>query len=116
MGYQYPRGNAEPYSDVSLSNAMMSDSSLLAPNNNLSASASPLATASSCDVGAKGAAPYDNLWSDNTYVGEWTFQGHTQAAGCPLNWTESALVWVEYSGNACSGLSLAQWQTIWRQD
>jgi hypothetical protein len=27
-----------------------------------------------------------------------------------------ALVWAEYSGNACSGLSHAQWQTIWWQD
>jgi hypothetical protein len=116
MGYQYPGGNAEPYNDVTLSNAMMSDSSLSSPLANLNASGSPLATSSSGDVGANSAAPFDNLWSDNTYNGDWTFQAYSQAAGCPLNWAGNALVWVEYSGNACSGLSLAQWQTIWRQD
>jgi hypothetical protein len=75
-----------------------------------------LATASSGDVGPNGAAPYDDLWSGNTYNGDWTFQAYSQAAGCPLNWTGSALVWVEYSGNACSGLALAQWQQYWGQD
>jgi hypothetical protein len=116
MGYQYPGGDAAPYNNVALSNAMMSDSSLSSSLANLNASGSPLATGSSGDVGANGAAPYDNRWSGNTYVGDWTFQAYTQAAGCPLNWTGSALVWVDYNGNACSGLSLAQWQQYWGQD
>jgi hypothetical protein len=116
MGYQYPGGNAEPYNDVTLSNAMMSDSSLRAPYSNLNASASPLATATSGDVGANATAPYDNRWFDNTYVGDWTFQAYSQAAGCPLNWKGSHLRWVKDNGNACSGLSLKRWRSIWRQD
>jgi len=44
MGYQYPGGNAVPYTNPALANAMMSDSSLPAPYNNLNASGSPAAT------------------------------------------------------------------------
>jgi hypothetical protein len=116
MGYQYPGGNAEPYNTPALANAMMSNVSLRAPYTNLNASASPLATARRGDVGANGAVPYDNRWFDNTYVGDWTFQAYSQAAGCPLKLKGSALVWVEYNGNACSGLSLKRWRSIWRQD
>jgi hypothetical protein len=116
MGYQYPGENVAPYNNVALANAMMSGSSLPAPLNNLNASGSPAATGASGDVGADSAVPYDNLWFANTYKGDWTFEAYTQAAGCPLRWTGRSLKWVRYGGNACSGLSLAQWQTIWRQD
>jgi len=117
MGYQFPGGNAEPYNNVTLSNAMMSDSSLPGALANLNASGSPLATGTNGDVGPNAEAPYNNLWSGNTYVGDWTFQAYSNAAGCPLNWTGSALTWVNGpSGDACSGLSLAQWQQYWGQD
>jgi hypothetical protein len=94
----------------------MSNSSLRAPYNNLNASASPLATDRRGDVRANAAAPYHNRWFANTYVGDWTFQAYSQAAGCPLNWNGRRLRWVEYNGNACSGLSLKLWRAIWRQD
>ena len=118
MGYQYPGSYAAPYWDVVLSNAMMSDSSLPAPYNNLNASGSPLATGANGDVGPNGALPYNDLWTSNTYMGDWTFQAYTQAAGCPLNWTGSALQWAGTGGggDACSGLSLSQWQQYWGQD
>jgi hypothetical protein len=95
---------------------MMSNSQLRAPYSNLNGSASPLATASSGDVRANGAAPYDNRWFDNTYNGDWTFQAYSQAAGCPLNWNGGRLRWVRDNGNACAGLSLKRWRLIWRQD
>jgi hypothetical protein len=82
----------------------------------LNASGSPLATGSNGDVGPNGAKPYNNVWSGNTYVGTWTFQAYTQAAGCPINWTGSSFQWVNYDGNACAGLSVEQWRTIWHQD
>lgn len=118
MGYQYPGDDAGPYNNVALSNAMMSDSSLPAPYDNLNASGSPLATGANGDVGPNGALPYDDLWSANTYVGDWTFDAYTQAAACPLNWTGSSLAWTGTGGggNACSGLSLSQWQQYWGQD
>ena len=116
MGYQYPGGNAAPYNDVTLANAMMSAPSLPAPLGNLNAPGSPLATGSNGDVGPNGAVPYNNVWSGNTYVGAWTFQAYTQAAGCPINWTGSSFQWVNYDGNACAGLSVEQWRSIWHQD
>jgi hypothetical protein len=115
MGYQYPGGNAAPYNNVALSNAMMSDSTLSAPYNNLNASGSPGATGSKGDVEANGAAPYDDVWSGNTYEGDWTFQAYSQAAGCPLHWTGRRFTWVNSGGNACSGLSLSRWKSIWHQ-
>ena len=30
----------------------------------------------------------------NVYTGTWVFQAFAQAAGCPINWTGSALAWV----------------------
>lgn len=116
MGYQYPGENAAPYNDVILANAMMSAASLPAPLNNLNASGSPTATGGNGDVGPNGAKPYNDVWSANTYTGDWTFQAYTQAADCPLNWTGSALQWVGGSGNACAGLSVSQWNTIWHQN
>lgn len=116
MGYQYPGADAQPFNNVSFSNAMMSDSNLPAPLNNLNANGSPLATGSGGDVGANSETPYNDLWTGNTYNGTWTFQAYTQAAGCPVNWSGSALVWAGGSGNACAGLTLAQWQTYWGQD
>jgi hypothetical protein len=116
MGYQYPGQNSAPYNDVTLANAMMSAPSLPAPLNNLNASGSPLATGTNGDVGPNGAIPYNIVWSGNTYVGGWTFQAYTQAADCPVDWTGSALQWVGGGGNACSGLSVAQWSSIWHQN
>jgi hypothetical protein len=117
MGFQYPGGDAAPYSNPALSNAMMSDSALPAPYNNLNASGSPLAKGKSADARVNAAAPYDDLWSANTYQGDWTFQAYVQAGGCPLGWTGSSLTWVGGAGgNACSGLSLSQWQQYWGQD
>jgi len=49
-------------------------------------------------------------------VGDWTFQAYTQAAGCPLDWTGTALEWLGGSGNTCPGLSLSRWRSIWYQD
>jgi hypothetical protein len=116
MGYQYPGGDAAPYNNPTLANAMMSDSTLPAPYNNLNASGSPLVGGSS-GTGANGEQPYDDLWAANTYTGDWTFQAYSQAAGCPIDWTGSALKWVGGAGgNACSGLSLSQWQSIWHED
>ncbi len=116
MGYQYPGGNAAPYNDVTLSNALMSAPSFTAPLDDLNASGSPAAVGSNGDVGPNAAAPYNNVWSGNTYVGGWTFQAYTQAAGCPLDWTGSALQWTGGSGDACAGLSVAQWTSIWQQN
>ena len=116
MGYQYPGDNAVPYNNPSLANALMSDSSLPAPYNNLNASGSPLAAGGGSDVGPNSALPYDDLWTANVYLGDWTFQAYTQAANCPVNWTGSGLRWVGGSGDACSGLSLAQWKRYWHQD
>ena len=116
MGYQYPGGNAAPYNNVTLSNAMMSDSSLSGPLANLNASGSPLATGSGGDVAPNADPAYNNLWSGNTYDGDWTFQAYTNAAGCPVSWSGSALAWVNGGGNACSGLSLSQWQQYWGQN
>ncbi len=116
MGYQYPGWNSAPYNVVTLANAMMSAPSLPAPLDNLNAAGSPLATGASGDVGPNAAIPYNIIWSGNTYVGGWTFQAYTQAADCPVDWTGSALRWVGGNGNACSGLSVAQWNTIWHQD
>jgi hypothetical protein len=118
MGYQYPGGDAAPYNNVALANAIMSDSSFPSPLDNLNASGSPLATGAYGDVGPNGAVPYNDLWSANTYEGDWTFQAYTQAAACPLNWDGAYFQWVGTGGggNACSGLSLAQWQSIWHQD
>lgn len=118
MGYQYPGENAAPYNTVALANAMMSDSSLPVPYKNLNASDSPLAVGKNGDVGHNADRPYDDLWSRNTYEGDWTFQAYTQAAGCPVNWTGRSLRWTGTGGggNACSGLSLAQWQRYWGQD
>jgi hypothetical protein len=116
MGYQYPGGNAAPYNDVTLANAMMSGPTLPAPLDNLNAPGSPLATGTNGDVGPNGAVPYGNVWSGNTYVGAWTFQAYTQAADCPINWTGTSFQWVNYSGNACAGLSVGQWKTIWHQE
>ena len=116
MGYKYPGGDAAPYNNVTLSNAMMSASSLSAPYDNLNASGSPVATGANGDVSPNGEAPYNDLWSANTYIGDWTFQAYTQAAACPVSWTGSTLTWTGGGGNACSGLSLSQWQTIWHQD
>jgi|GEM_PF-6362061 len=116
MGYQYPGGDAAPYDNPVLSNAMMSDSSLPAPYNNLNAPGSPLVGPGS-GVAANGEQPYDDLWTSNTYSGDWTFQAYVQGAGCPLNWTGSSLEWVgSAGGNACSGLSVSKWQAIWHQD
>ncbi len=116
MGYQYPGEDSAPYNDVALANAMMSAPTLPAPLNNLNASGSPSATGRNGDVTPNGAAPYNNVWSGNSYIGDWTFQAYTQAADCPLDWTGSALAWVGGGGNACSGLSVAQWNTIWHQN
>lgn len=118
MGYQYPAESAAPYANVALANAMMSASSLPPPYNNLNASGSPLATGANGDVTPNAAAPYNDVWAGNTYKGDWTFQAYVQAAGCPLNWTGRALEWTGTGGggNACSGLSLAQWQRYWGQD
>ncbi|HUC87998.1 MAG TPA: hypothetical protein VMR95_02520, partial [Candidatus Binatia bacterium] len=62
--------------------------------------------------------PYNNDFSGNTYTGTWTFQAFTLAAGCPVSWSGNALDWVGVglNGNACAGLSLAQWQSYWHQD
>ena len=116
MGYQYPGEQAAPYNNVTLSNAMMSDSSLASPLDNLNATGSPTATGANGDQGPSGELPYNDLWSANTYIGDWTFQAYTQAADCPVSWTGSSLTWVGGGGNACSGLSLSQWQEYWRQD
>ncbi|MGH9104449.1 MAG: hypothetical protein ACRDZX_01160, partial [Acidimicrobiales bacterium] len=116
MGYQYPGGDAAPYNDVVLANAMMSARSLPSPLRDLNAPRSPLATGKRGDVAPNGDAPYDDVWSANTYLGDWTFQAYTQAAACPLDWTGHALEWVGGDGDACSGLSLAQWQKYWDQD
>jgi hypothetical protein len=115
VGYQYPGGNITPYGNTILSNAMMSNSGFASPLNNLNASGSPL-VGSSTGITANGEMPYGTNFNSNTYTGTWTFQAFTQAAGCPLKWTGRSLKWVGYGGNACSGLSLAQWQTIWLQD
>jgi hypothetical protein len=115
MGYQYPGEDAAPYNNVSFSNAMMSNTSLSAPYNNLNTSGSPLASGSNGDVGANSETAYGDLWSDNTYLGNWTFQAYTQAADCPVGWTGTALEWGG-SDNACSGLSVPQWQSYWQQD
>lgn len=116
MGYQYPGQNSAPYNDVTLANAMMSAPSLPPPLDNLNAAGSPLATGMNGDVGPNGAIPYNIVWSGNTYVGDWTFQAYTQAADCPVDWTGTALRWVGGNGNACSGLSVAQWNAIWHQN
>jgi hypothetical protein len=118
MGYQYPGENAAPYNTVALANAMMSDGSLHSPLDNLNATGSPTATGTNGDVGPNRALPYHDLWSANTYIGDWTFQAYTQAAGCPLSWSGGALHWTGTGGggNACSGLSLSQWQQYWGQD
>jgi hypothetical protein len=116
MGYQYPGGNAEPYDNVSFSNAMMSNSTLPAPLSNLNAALSPLAVGSNGDVGTNNETAYNDLWSGNTYNGTWTFQAYVQAADCPVSWSGTALEWVNGGGNACAGLSLAQWQSYWHQN
>jgi hypothetical protein len=116
MGYQYPGSNAEPYNNISFANAMMSNSSFSAPYNNLNASGSPL-VGGSTGISANPETPYNDQWSNNTYLGPWTFQAYTQAAACQLNWASNALEWVGgTSGNACSGLTPTQWETYWGQD
>jgi hypothetical protein len=116
MGYQYPGSYAAPYWDVVLSNAMMSDSSLPAPLGNLNASGSPFVGGSSGVTADNGEKPYNDLWSANTYIGDWTFQAYTQAASCPVSWSGTALQWGGSGTNACSGLSLSQWKQYWGQD
>jgi len=118
MGYQYPGGDAVPYNSPVLSNAMMSSPSLPAPLDNLNASGSPLATSANGAASPNGQQPYDDTWASNSYQGDWTFQAYVQAAACPVNWTGSSLAWASYDGggDACSGLSLAQWRQYWGQD
>jgi hypothetical protein len=125
MGYQYPGEYAAPYNNVTLANAMMSDNSSGTSTgtsfpsrlDNLNSSASTLLGTGQYQATANAEAPYNDLWSANTYIGDWTFQAYTQAAGCPLDWTGSSLTWVGGGGgNACSGLSLSQWQQYWGQD
>jgi hypothetical protein len=118
MGYQYPGVDSAPYNNVALANAMMSDQNLSALLANLNASGSPLAAGANGDVGPNGALPYDDLWSGNTYEGDWTFQAYTQAAECPVRRVGTTFKWTGSGGggNACSGLSLSQWQQYWGQD
>jgi hypothetical protein len=124
MGYQYPAGNAAPYSNATLSNAMMSDNSSATsagtsfPSRleDLNGPASTVLGTGEYQAASNSETPYNDLWSANTYIGDWTFQAYTQAAACPLDWTGSSLTWVGGGGNACSGLSLSQWQQYWGQD
>lgn len=117
MGYQYPGGNSEPYDNVSFNNAMMSSSSFTAPYSNLNASGSPLAGQTNGDVGINAETPYNDVWSNNTYLGDWRFQAYVNAAACPVDWTGSALSWNGgTSGNACNSLTVPQWQQYWKQD
>jgi hypothetical protein len=115
MGYQYPGGDANPYNTPILSNAMMSNPSLSGSLANLNASGSPL-IGGSTGITSNAATPYNDLWTGNTYQGDWTFQAYVQAGGCPLGWTGSSLTWVGGAGgNACSGLSVKEWRSIWHQ-
>lgn len=72
MGYQYPCSDSAPYCNVTLANAMMSGSSLPAPYNNLNASGSPL-VGGGTGISANTEQPYNDVWTGNTYIGDWTF-------------------------------------------
>jgi hypothetical protein len=113
MGYQAP-GN-HPFDSNIESNAMMSISTSSSPLSNLNASGGPFVAGSS-GVAANAEMPYNDVFSDNTYSGTWTFNAYNQASSCQAGWTGSALEYVAGGGNACSGLSFAQWQQYWGQD
>ena len=114
MGYQFP-GNA-PYNNASESNAMMSNTAFAAPYNNLNASGSPLLGTNSYQANVNSETPFNDLWQNNTYYGNWTFDGYEQAATCTITWSGTALQWGGSGTDACYGLSLSQWQTYWQQD
>ena len=112
-GYQYNNGGPTFQGNIE-SNAMMSNSTLTSPLNNLNATGSPFV--GSNGLAANPEAPFNNLFKNNIYYGNWIFNGYNQAVNCAVSWSGTALQWGGSGTDACYGLSLSQWQTYWQQD
>jgi hypothetical protein len=58
-------------------------------------------------------APYDDVWSGNTYDGPWSWNSYLYGACSPL--PVDAVTGRSMPGAACAP-DFAQWQSIWQQD
>lgn len=113
MAYQV---SGEPPFDTQIAaNAMMSSASLTGcpswdshcgvdPLRNLNAIAAPPGA-----PGQNGEAPYNDIWSDNTYRGPWAWNAAYLFGTCyPVPANLPAV--------ACGPLDLAEWRADWQQD
>jgi hypothetical protein len=121
VGYQFPGGDAAPYNNTVLSNALMSNSTFSSPLNNLNGSTPLVGSNSGQAPSGNGEAPYNTLFASNTYTGTWSFQAFAQATTCTISWS-STFSWVGTGGgggNACGLLPLTgspSWESTWGQD
>jgi hypothetical protein len=95
-------GGAAPFGTQIVGNAMMSSASFKSPLNNLNNLASPPGAPTDNEE-----TPFNNVWSDNTYSGPWTWNAYIYGTCSPV---PSGL-----SFDACEP-GFSGWQSGWQQD
>ncbi len=111
-----------PFNDETDGNAMMSNSALSScPGWDSGCTADPLtninALASPPDaVTGNGEAPFNDIWSNNTYLGPWTFNAYNFGACYPLPTDSSSGSTKSIPNAACGTTTYADWQSDWQQD
>ena len=116
----YQAAGTAPFSDQTEGNAMMSNSSLTGcpswdsgcssdPLNNINALSSPPDAQPN-----NGEAPYNNVWSGNSYEGPWTFNAFNfgPCNALPTDSTTSKSM----PSSDCGTISMSTWQSAWQQD
>ncbi|HUC88219.1 MAG TPA: hypothetical protein VMR95_03655 [Candidatus Binatia bacterium] len=117
----FQSGGTAPFIDFTGGNAMMSSSSFTGcpawdsgcstdPLSNLNALASPPAAQAN-----NGEVPYNNVWSDNTYEGPWSWSDVYSFSGCNPLPTDST-TGKSLPSSDCGAITFSQWQAAWQQD
>jgi hypothetical protein len=96
-------GGQAPFGTQIVGNAMMSSSSFTGLLNNLNSLASPPNAPAN-----NGEIPFNNVWSNNTYSGPWTWNAYIYGSCSPVPSGMS-------SSNACDP-DFSTWKSAWQQD
>lgn len=118
MAYQVA-GDA-PFNSQISANALMSSSSFaLCPTWDPGCTTDPLGNLNglSNPPGAQannGEAPGNNVWSDNTYNGPWTWTSYLYGTCSPL--PTDTTTGKSMPSSACGLINFSQWQSDWQQD
>jgi hypothetical protein len=114
-------GGEAPFDDETGGNAMMSSSSFTGcpgwdsgcttdPLKNINALSAPPDAAA-----GNGETPYNDVWSDNTYSGPWSWNTVYNYGACDATPTDPT-TGNTMSSDDCGPISFSQWQSDWQQD